>query len=207
MVLLNSRVVRISTASLITGLLIGAVGGAFRLLLIQMDTLRNELVQWAHLRPYTGWLVPVAVGIVGAALARWLVVRFAPTAEGSGVQRVEAVFDGEAKPAPHGIVLVKFFGGLLAIGSGLALGREGPTVQMGASLSSIISALFGEAGRRCRRRHGGRSGRRPGGRLQRAHWRLSLCLRGADLDLHSMAPDGHARRCDFRRVDYAALSR
>ena len=68
-----------------------------------------------------------------------MVVRIAPEAEGSGVQRVEAVFSGEVKPATHSIVLVKFFGGLLAIGSGLALGREGPTVQMGASLSSLAS--------------------------------------------------------------------
>jgi len=127
---------------MVTGLLIGAVGGAFRLLFIKADNLRDELVHWAYKWPYPGWLVPVAVGLVGAALARWLVVRFAPTAEGSGVQRVEAVFDGEAEPSPHGIVLVKFFGGLLAIGSGLALGREGPTVQMGASLSSLTSRFL-----------------------------------------------------------------
>ena len=142
MALLNSRVVQISTASVVTGLLIGAVGGGFRLLLIKADNLRAELVHWAYKWPDAGWLVPVAVGLVGAALARWLVVRFAPTAEGSGVQRVEAVFDGEAEPSPHGIVLVKFFGGLLAIGSGLALGREGPTVQMGASLSSLTSRFL-----------------------------------------------------------------
>jgi CIC family chloride channel protein len=84
----------------------------------------------------------MVVGLMGAALARWLVVRFAPNAGGSGVQRVEAVFRGEAKPSPHSIVLVKFFGGLLAMGSGLALGREGPTVQMGASLSSLISRFL-----------------------------------------------------------------
>ena len=84
----------------------------------------------------------MALGLVGAGLARFLVVRFAPTAEGSGVQRVEAVFSGEVKLAPYSIVPVKFFGGLVAMGSGLALGREGPTVQMGASLSRLISRLL-----------------------------------------------------------------
>ena len=142
MALLNSRVMRISVASLATGLLIGGVGGAFRQLLIKADNLRDQMVLWAHRWPYAGWLVPIAVGLMGAALARWLVVRFAPTAGGSGVQRVEAVFSGEAEPYRHSIVLVKFFGGLVAIGSGLALGREGPTVQMGASLSSLISRFL-----------------------------------------------------------------
>src|SRR5215470_9302735 len=87
MALLNSRVVRISIASLATGLLIGVVGAAFRLLLIKADELRNHLVLWAHAWPYIGWVAPMAVGVVGAALARWLVVRFAPHAAGSGVQR------------------------------------------------------------------------------------------------------------------------
>jgi chloride channel protein, CIC family len=139
---LTSRVIRLSTASLLAGVLIGLVGGAFRYCLIAADNGRSALIVWAHAWPYIGWLAPVVLGLAGAALARFLVVRFAPTAEGSGVQRVEAVFSGEVKPASHGIVLVKFFGGLLAMGSGLALGREGPTVQMGASLSSLISRLL-----------------------------------------------------------------
>jgi CIC family chloride channel protein len=52
---------------------------------------------------------------------------------------VEAAFSGEVKVASYPIVPVKFFGGLLTMGSGLALGREGPTVQMGSSLSWLIS--------------------------------------------------------------------
>src|SRR5208283_2650494 len=98
MKLLNSRVIRLSIASVLTGALIGIVGGAFRYLLISADNLRVALVVWAHTWPHIGWLVPVVLGLVGTALARILVVRFAPTAEGSGVQRVEAVFSGEAKP-------------------------------------------------------------------------------------------------------------
>ena len=140
--LLTSRVIRISVASLLTGLLIGVVGGLFQFFLFRANYLRDSLVFWAHSSPYIGWLAPIALGFVGAALARILVVRVSPEAEGSGVQRVEAVFSGEVKPASHSILPVKFFGGLIAMGSGLALGREGPVVQMGASLAMLVSRFL-----------------------------------------------------------------
>jgi len=87
MKLFNSRVIRISIASILTGILIGLVGGAFRYCLIAADNGRSALIAKAHAWPHIGWLAPVALGLVGAALARFLVVRFAPIAEGSGVQR------------------------------------------------------------------------------------------------------------------------
>ena len=142
MIFLNSRLIRLAAASILGGLLIGFAGGAFRYCLIRSDGLRSDFILWAHRWPYVGWLLPVALGAVGAGLARWLVIKFAPTAEGSGVQRVEAVFSGEVQPASFAVVPVKFVGGLAAMGSGLALGREGPTVQMGASFGVLVSRFL-----------------------------------------------------------------
>jgi len=134
--------IRISTASILAGVVIGLVGGGFRYLLIAANHGRDALIAWAHAWPFIGWVAPVALGLVGAGLARYLVVRFAPHAEGSGIQLVEAVFKRQAKPSSIIVVPVKFFGGLLSMGTGLALGREGPTVQMGAALALWISRLF-----------------------------------------------------------------
>lgn len=139
---LKSRLFRMVTASMLGGLLTGIVGGAFRYCLIRADGLRTRMIVWAHTWPYAGWLLPVGVAAAGTCLARLLVLKFAPIAEGSGVQRVEAVFSGEVPPPGPIVVPVKFLGGLLAIGSGLALGREGPTVQMGASFGSMVSRFF-----------------------------------------------------------------
>jgi chloride channel protein, CIC family len=142
MKLVYPRLYRVAAASIFGGMLIGVVGGAFRYFLIESDNWRANLVVWAHRHPYWGWTLPILLGAGGAWLARLLVVKFAPTAEGSGVQRVEAAYSGEVQPASAAVVPVKFFGGLLAMGGGLALGREGPTVQMGASFGEWISKLL-----------------------------------------------------------------
>ncbi|MFI8392724.1 chloride channel protein [Streptomyces sp. NPDC085540] len=55
---------------------------------------------------------------------------------GSGIQHVEAVWRQEVEARTARLLPANFLGGLSAIGSGLALGREGPIVQMGAAIRS-----------------------------------------------------------------------
>lgn len=125
------------------GIAVGLVGGAFRWCLERAAELRVAMLGFAETLGGLGWLVPVAVTAVAAALAA-VIVRWVPLAAGSGIQHVEAVQRGEASPPPLRVLPARFVGGLLAIGSGLVLGREGPTVHIGAVLGA-------EAGRRAGR--------------------------------------------------------
>lgn len=127
---------RVTFAALVAGAVTGLVGGLFRLGLIWADKMRLSVVAYSHDYPYLGWLIPVLGAAIFVAIARFL-VRFEPLAGGSGVQHVEAVMRGEAKPPPLGVLPVKFVGGLLSLGvAGMALGREGPSVQMGSAIAS-----------------------------------------------------------------------
>jgi CIC family chloride channel protein len=128
--------------SLFAGAVAGLVGAVFRLSLEQADRWRDALIAWAADEKLAGFLLVVGTCAGAAAVAAWLVRCFSPQAEGSGIPHVEAVIQAELQPAPFRLVPVKFFGGLLAIGSGLALGREGPSVQMGATIAYLMGKLF-----------------------------------------------------------------
>jgi CIC family chloride channel protein len=132
----------LALSAIAVGALSGLVGSAFHMVLGGADVVRDMVLDWAHRHPATGWLVPALLAAAAAFVSRWLVRRFAPEAAGSGVQYVEAVVRGDAVSPGAAIVPVKFVGGVLALGAGLALGREGPTVQMSATIGHLWSQAF-----------------------------------------------------------------
>jgi CIC family chloride channel protein len=81
----------------------------------------------------------LAFGALGALLSVMLVRRFAPETSGSGIPHLEAVLHRLRTLDWKRVLPVKFIAGALAIGGGLAMGREGPTVQMGGSVGDAVS--------------------------------------------------------------------
>ncbi len=123
----------------LVGLGSGMVALGFRAALTGADALRNGLINWAQRMPAWGWIFPILFGTLGAGISVALTRRFAPEASGSGIPHLEAVLHRFRKLEWKRVLPVKFFGGILSIGSGMALGREGPTVQMGGAVGDAVS--------------------------------------------------------------------
>src|ERR1051326_4931196 len=86
--------------------------------------------------------IDIALGAIGGGIGLWLVRRFAPDARGSGIPQLKGFILGERGIEWRRLLPVKFFAGLFGIGGGLALGREGPTVQMGGVTGLMVSQWF-----------------------------------------------------------------
>jgi CIC family chloride channel protein len=79
-------------------------------------------------------LVPTIVSMVtGVLLAKYF-----QDCRGSGVPQTEASFHLAHGNIPIRVAFGKFLTGVLCVGSGHSMGREGPSVQIGASLASTI---------------------------------------------------------------------
>jgi CIC family chloride channel protein len=147
---LRSDLILLGVLAPLAGLGAGVIGALFRQALEQANRFREALASGLAVWGAGSFVLFVALAAAAAAAAAWLVRRIEPSAAGSGIPRVMAVLDGDVAPAPARVIPVKFVAGTLAIGSGLALGREGPTVQMGASLAYQAGRLFRRSWADCR---------------------------------------------------------
>ncbi|MFN7854126.1 MAG: chloride channel protein, partial [Dolichospermum sp.] len=96
-------------------------------------------VHTTHIFP--AWISLPFIGLSLGFLSGWLVQRLAPEAAGSGIPQVKAVLANVPIKLSWRVAFVKLISSIIALGSGLTLGRQGPTVQVGAGLAAGMSRL------------------------------------------------------------------
>ena len=124
------------------GILAGAMSALFDHGIIWVGELRLHFIASFADSDIPLWLIAIPVSSSMAGLAFYLTHRFAPEAGGSGIPEIEGAMEGMRPVRWKRVIPVKFFGGLLALGSGMALGREGPSVQLGGNIGRMISDIF-----------------------------------------------------------------
>ena len=122
--------------AIVEACVIGLVSGLAAVLLKQGV---EWLTLWRTSSTLPLWLALPTIGLVGGWLSGVLVERLAPEASGSGIPQVKAALGFAKMPLNLRVALVKLGSTLLALGSGLSLGRQGPTVQIGAALAAQLS--------------------------------------------------------------------
>ncbi|WP_171030778.1 ClC family H(+)/Cl(-) exchange transporter [Pediococcus stilesii] len=116
--------------SIVIGTLIGLIVSTFRLSIEHMLKFFQQLYQQAA----NNWIWILIILAINVALA-FIVgffVKKTPEISGSGIPQIEGQLAGEYEEKWWPVLWKKFVGGILAIGSGLMLGREGPSIQLGA---------------------------------------------------------------------------
>ena len=91
---------------------------------------------------YPASLVLPAIGFAGGFVSGLLIETVAPDAKGSGIPQVKAALAQFPIALNWQVALVKLMSGITALGAGLTLGRQGPTVQLGAALAAQLSYWF-----------------------------------------------------------------
>jgi CIC family chloride channel protein len=102
------------------------------------------LVQLSQ-KPLTTFLIGSFLVVMCSSLVvGWLLTSFCPEAAGSGIPQLKLAFWKDFGTVPFRVAWVKFLAGIISIGGGSSMGREGPSVQLAGALASNIAGWTGE---------------------------------------------------------------
>lgn len=126
------------------GLLVGAVSGfivmLYRIALTYASDWLGQILAFVSghpLRIAVWFAVLLLLALVVGRLVKW-----EPMISGSGIPQVEGEILGKLKQDWRKVLPAKFIGGFLCLLGGLSLGREGPSIQLGAMGGQGVSRLL-----------------------------------------------------------------
>lgn len=128
---------RLYFVSMFVGLLTGLVAVPYHYLLYYLFHLRSGFFA-SH--PAWYWHIPLFLFSWGILIFVMWLVRKMPLIGGGGIPQTRGVINGRITYRHPFIEMVsKFVGGVLSFSAGLSLGREGPSVQIGSYVGSLVS--------------------------------------------------------------------
>ena len=137
---------RFSLRLLLEGLAVGLGAGisisVFRYLLAGSEILRPVIYHNLREAMADGqwqWLALYIISFIIIAYLLKLIVAREPMCTGSGIPQIKGILQGDMSMRWFSVLWSKIIGGVLAIGAGMSLGREGPSVQIGACVGQGLS--------------------------------------------------------------------
>lgn len=133
---------------IVQAILVGLISG---MLVVGFKVSINSLF-WTiqkFLSAFPTWqkaLIFPLITTLGGLISGFLVFKFAPETKGSGIPYVKMTMARMGNMTRIRSIVVKFFAGVAGIGTGLSLGREGPSVQLGAGAGALVGRLFKMSG-------------------------------------------------------------
>ncbi|MFT8753103.1 MAG: chloride channel protein [Oenococcus oeni] len=124
---------------ILIGVLVGLIVSLFRILITLGFSLNEYVFFQAHQFLFIWFFIIPIYFLIGYFLVR--LVKKEPNIKGSGIPQVEAQLIDAINIKWLSVLIKKFLGGILSISTGLMLGREGPSIQLGAAIGQGISEI------------------------------------------------------------------
>lgn len=124
----------------IVGILAGSMAVLFQFALNGAEVMRQAVVHLVGKLGSFSFITTIVYCAILAGAAGFITCKYCPEAKGSGIPHVKAVLLNIRRFRWLPVLVTKFVGGFLAIAAGLSLGREGPTVHMGAAIGHGLAS-------------------------------------------------------------------
>ncbi|MBX7221967.1 MAG: chloride channel protein [Blastocatellia bacterium] len=125
--------------TVVIGIVCGLAAVAFHFAIVTSESfLIQRAVSSTGLSQVLGLL---GLSVLGGMCCGLFLQYFVPEARGSGIPQVKVAYSIKGGVIPLKTVVGKFILGSIQIGSGASLGREGPTVQICAGISSFLGRM------------------------------------------------------------------
>jgi len=140
---MNNLKLKLLLQGIVVGIFSGFLVVFYRIVLERAEELRSFILN-INIEKYK--LVPMwFFAMIVLAIIVGQLIKNEPLISGSGIPQVEGVLLRKIKFNWLSLIIKKFIGGVISIGAGLSLGREGPSIQLGAAMGQGVSRIFKRA--------------------------------------------------------------